>query len=147
MNLQTDQMGDPLTTHPIQIGRAISGTPYLNWRFRCIDTLGCQFVNGSISTQTRTQSQGPKPLLPVTRCMLHSLDAVLIGCYTRWKLYWGMLHLVDAALGGCCTLWMLDSVDAVLGGCCTRWILHLVLTPKCGVGRSRAMFNLCNLRW
>jgi len=58
-----DPLGDQLTTHPFQTGWEFTIKPYLGWRFRWIDNPDSQFVNGSIPTRARTQSDGPEPLL------------------------------------------------------------------------------------
>ena len=63
INLQMDALCDPLTTHPIQTGWEICIEPYPNRQFRYIDNPDRQYGNGSVLTRTRTQSDGPEPLL------------------------------------------------------------------------------------
>jgi len=63
MKLQMDVLGDPLTTHPNQTDSEITIELYPNWQFGCIDIPGSQFGNGSVSTRTPTQSDGPERLL------------------------------------------------------------------------------------
>ena len=61
-----DLLGDPLTTHPIQMGWEISIEPYPNWRFGWIDNADCQFVNYSVLTWTGTRSDCLEQLLTLT---------------------------------------------------------------------------------
>jgi len=63
MYLQIDPLEDPLRTRPIQIGREMSIKPYPNWQFGFIDDPDRQSGDGAVSTQTRTWSDGPEPLL------------------------------------------------------------------------------------
>jgi len=56
-------LGDALTTHPIQAGGEISVELYPNQQFRFDPDPDCRFGNGVVSTRTRTQSDGPEPLL------------------------------------------------------------------------------------
>jgi len=58
-----DQLGDPLTTCPVQTGWEFIIDPYRSWRYRFIDNQDSQFGNGSGWTRTRTRSDGPEPLL------------------------------------------------------------------------------------
>jgi len=58
-----DQLGDPLTTHPIQTGWEFTMEPYPSGQFGFIDDPDRQFGNGSLWTQTQTQGDGPEPLL------------------------------------------------------------------------------------
>jgi len=67
-----DPLGDPLTTLSIQMGWEFTIDPYQSWRFGFIDNHDHQFGNGSVWTRTRTQSEGPEPLLPL-------LDIVLVA--------------------------------------------------------------------
>jgi hypothetical protein len=69
MNLQMDQLGNPLTTNPIQTGWEFTMEIYPNRQFGFIDDPDCQFGNGSVWTWTRTraQSDGPEPLLTLPR--------------------------------------------------------------------------------
>ena len=63
MNLQMDQLENPVTTHPIQTAWEISIERYRNWQFRCIDDPDCQFDNGLVSTRSRIGSDSSAPLL------------------------------------------------------------------------------------
>jgi hypothetical protein len=58
-----DPLEDPLKTCPIETGREMSIEPYPNRQFGFIDNPDPQFHLGSVPTRTRTQSDGPEPLL------------------------------------------------------------------------------------
>jgi len=63
LNLWMDQLGDPLTTRPIQSGLVFTSWPHPNWQFQFIDNLDRQFGNGLVETRTWTRSDCPEPLL------------------------------------------------------------------------------------
>jgi hypothetical protein len=67
MKLKMDPLGDPLTTRPIQTGWEFTIDPYPSWPFGFIDDPDRQFGNGSVLTQTGTQSDSPEPLLTLAR--------------------------------------------------------------------------------
>jgi len=50
---------NPLTTHTIHTSWEISIESYPNWRFGCNDALDTPLGDGSVPTETRTQSNGP----------------------------------------------------------------------------------------
>ena len=58
-----DPPGDPLTTRPIQMGGEFTMEPYPSRQFGFIDDPDQQFGNSLVWTRTRTQSDGPEPLL------------------------------------------------------------------------------------
>jgi len=58
-------MDNPLLTGQIQACRELSIETYPNRQFRSIDDPDRQFGTGSVPTQTRTQSDGPEPLLTI----------------------------------------------------------------------------------
>jgi len=58
-----DPLGDPLTTLPLQTGSEFTMEPYPSRQLGFIDDPDRQFGNGSVWTWTRTQSDGPEPLL------------------------------------------------------------------------------------
>jgi len=64
-----DQLGDPLTTHPIQTGCEFAFEPYPSWQFGFIGNPYRQFGNGSVWTWTQTQSDGPELLLTLSASM------------------------------------------------------------------------------
>jgi len=55
-----DQLGDPQTTRPLQMGWEFTIELYLSWRLGFIDNLDRQFGNGSDWTRTRTGGVGPE---------------------------------------------------------------------------------------
>ena len=63
-----DPLCDPLTTRPIQTGWEFTMEPYPSGQFGFIDDPDRQFGNGSVWTRTRTQSDGPEPLLTLPQC-------------------------------------------------------------------------------
>jgi len=63
MNLQMDPLDNQLSTRPILAGRGYTIHPDLTERFGIIYNLDLQFDPGSVPTQTRTRSDGSKPLL------------------------------------------------------------------------------------
>jgi len=63
MILQMDLLDNPLTTCPIETGWEIAIELNPNWKFKCIDDPDCQLGDASVLIQTRTQSDGPEPLL------------------------------------------------------------------------------------
>jgi len=67
MNLQTDPLDNLLPTQPVEMGCEISIEPYPNCHFWWIDNHDCHFGEGSVPTQTRTQSDVPDPL--ITLCL------------------------------------------------------------------------------
>jgi hypothetical protein len=67
MNLQMYPLDNPLTTRPIQTCREIIIEQYLKLQFRCIAKQEHKLGKGSVSTQTKTRSDSPEPLL-----LLHS---------------------------------------------------------------------------
>jgi len=76
-----DQLGDPLTTQPIQMGCEISIEPYPSWRFRCIGSQDRKFGDSSVWTRTRTRSDSPEPLLPLTMILTGSIAMVAAWSY------------------------------------------------------------------
>jgi len=58
-----DPLGDPLTTRPIQTGWEFTLKPYPSRQFGFIDNPDHRFGTGSVSTRTRTRSDGPEQLL------------------------------------------------------------------------------------
>jgi len=58
-----DPLGDPLITRPIQTGLEFTIELYPSWLFGFIDNPDRQFGNCLVLTWTRTQSDGPEPLL------------------------------------------------------------------------------------
>jgi hypothetical protein len=58
-----DQLGDPLTTHPIQTHWEFTMELYPIGQFGFNDDLDRQFGNGSVWTQNETWSDGPELLL------------------------------------------------------------------------------------
>ena len=62
-----DPLGDLLTTHPILTGWEFTFELYPSWLFGFFDNPDSQFGNGSVWTQTRTQSDGPEPLLTLAK--------------------------------------------------------------------------------
>jgi len=67
MNLQMDPLYNPLGTRPIQTGREMSMEPYPNRPFRFIDDPDCKSGSGSVPTCTRTRSDGPDPVLTLSK--------------------------------------------------------------------------------
>jgi hypothetical protein len=63
MNLLMDQLGDPLTTRPIQTGSEFTNEPYPTGRVGSIDGPELQFGNGLVSTRIATRSDGPEPFV------------------------------------------------------------------------------------
>jgi len=63
INLQMDLLGNPLTTHQIQMNWEISIEPYPNSGFSSIVNPDRQSGNGLGSTRSLTRSDGPEPLL------------------------------------------------------------------------------------
>jgi len=63
MNLQTDMLHNPLTTHPIQIGWEISREQNPILQFGCMYDPDLQFGDISLVNLTSTRSDGPEPLL------------------------------------------------------------------------------------
>jgi len=62
-----DPLCDPLTTRPIQMGWEFTMEPYPSGQFAFIDDPDRQYGKGSVWTRTQTQSEGPEPLLTLTR--------------------------------------------------------------------------------
>jgi hypothetical protein len=60
-------MGDPLTTCSNQTGWQFTSELYPSRQFRIIDNPDRQFCNNLIWTCTRTQSEGPEPLLTLPK--------------------------------------------------------------------------------
>ena len=58
-----DQLGDPLTTHPIQTGWEFTMEAYSSRQFGFIDDPDRQSGKGSVWTGTHSRSDGPEPLL------------------------------------------------------------------------------------
>jgi hypothetical protein len=61
-----DQLGDQLTTSPIQTGCEFPMEPYPSGQFGFIDNPDRQFGNGSVRTPIRTRNDGPEPMLTLT---------------------------------------------------------------------------------
>jgi hypothetical protein len=61
-----DPLGDPLTTGPFQTGWEFTTELYPSGQFGFIDNPDRQFGNCSVSTRTRTRSDGLEPLLTLS---------------------------------------------------------------------------------
>jgi hypothetical protein len=86
MNLLMDPLGDRLTTRPIQTGWGFPMEPYPSGQFGFIDDPDRQFRNGSVWTRTRTQSDGPEPLLtrPLTQLRVPIRHVItVIRCHSN----------------------------------------------------------------
>jgi len=70
-----DPLDNPLSTHPIQMGREFSIELYPNGQLGCIDNLDHQIGASLVATQTPTPSNGPEPLqtqtMPTHQLKLH----------------------------------------------------------------------------
>jgi len=84
-----DQLGDLLTTRPIQTGCEFTIKPYLSGRIWFIDNTDHQIGNGSVWARTRTRSYGPEPLLtlPVIQLAIGAFMSSLSvkGCNKSWE--------------------------------------------------------------
>ena len=83
-----DPLGDPLTTHQIQLDWDICIEPYPNWHFGCLGNPDRHCGKGLVLTWTRTRSDGPKPLLTLAMvvCSLQILylDCCLVAKCVAW---------------------------------------------------------------
>ena len=86
-----DPLGDPLTTRPIQTGWEFTMEPYPSRQFKFIDDPDRQFGNGSVWTRTRTQSDGPEPLLTLVKGMRNPRET-----WETLKPAWTPLDLISA---------------------------------------------------
>jgi len=95
-----DPLGDPLTTRPIQTGCEITIELYPSGWFWFIDDPDRQFGNGSVSAWTRTQSDGPEPLVTLAMCGFRFLLAADSRLNTGAELqsYWGWRERYDSVL-------------------------------------------------
>jgi len=69
-----------LRTRPIQMGGEMSMEPYLNRQFGLIDNPDCEAGTGSVPTLTRTQRDGPEPLLTLVWNEVMLPTVAIIGC-------------------------------------------------------------------
>jgi len=76
MNLQMDQLHDPLTTHSSQTCSEISIKSSSNWQFRCIDGSERKARYNLFISQTQIQSDYPEPLLMLIAA--HDIHRLLI---------------------------------------------------------------------
>ena len=86
-----DPLGDPLTTHPIQMGWESTTEPYPSGQFGFIDDPDRQFGNGWVWTQTQTRSDGPEPLLTLLMTGSEALCAYrdnVVNLFQYWSYLW-----------------------------------------------------------
>ena len=125
-----DLLMDQLTTSPIQMGWEFSIKLYQSGQFGFIDDPDRQFSNSLVCTRTRTQSDGPAPLLTLPTALYSSMvqDQKSLALCWRSFLEWGnenvpgISHIMpanNASLDGCnyVTLWLPKWSDWNLGGC------------------------------
>jgi len=108
MNLYTDLQGDRLTTRLIQMGWEFTIEQYPSWRFRLIDDPDRQFPNVSVWPLTRTQSDGPEPLLILT------IGVIVIGLGTPesvWEHRWQLWEHLDGPATILEAPWITDQLS------------------------------------
>jgi len=74
-------LGDPLTTHPINMGWEFTIEWYPGWRFGFIDNPDRPFGSGPVWTRTRTRSDGPEPLLTLSQGHLASNNRLPVSIF------------------------------------------------------------------